>query len=216
MFVEPLRLGEGVLQGSPGGVGTDVLRLMGWAPGSVEGPAAVQTAEAFVAREMPAASNAVAKLSAELTTALPQGGRRRPPVGVGKMLSGTAKGYVPAADLLESLPSSARASLKVCDGLNFAQVAGQVQAIGMKIWEVTSVRYSRISDLARTGPRSGSARSAGEGGGHLLQYCEPGHGSPGRVLSSTERGHSACLMSTASTTVSARSSQRTRRWQGPS
>ena len=66
-----------------------------------------KAAEAMTAREMPAAANAVAQLSAELTTALPRGDGARKSSGSGKLLSGTAKGYMPAADLLESVPDAA-------------------------------------------------------------------------------------------------------------
>ena len=133
MFVEPLKLGEGVLQGTPGGVATDALRLVGWAPGLAEAQASIQVAEATAAREMPAAANAVAQLSAELTSALPGRGWCSQIVGVAKLLTGTAKGYIPAADLVESVPSAARARLEAGKGLTFGEVAAQVRSLGMKI-----------------------------------------------------------------------------------
>jgi hypothetical protein len=147
MFVEPLKLGEGVLQGTPAGVATDALRLAGWAPGLAEAQTSIQVAEATTARELPAAANAVAQLSAELSSALP-GGWCSQIVGVGKLLTGTAKGYMPVADLLESVPSAARARLEAGMGLTFGQVAAQVRSLGMKISQVTSVRDLRISDSA--------------------------------------------------------------------
>ena len=148
MFVEPLRLGEGVLQGTPSGVGADGLRLLGWAPGFVEGPAAAKAAKAMTAREMPAASNAVAKLSAELTSALPHGNWCTQIVGVGKLLTGTAKGYVPGTDLLESVPPAALARLKAGGGMGFDDVAAQVHSLGMKIREAIKVEKLGISDPA--------------------------------------------------------------------